>query len=117
MDVTLRAPHGGIFVLFAVDNVLGFLIALAAGVVVGAAAVIALKSHRPDRRPTSRPSEHRTHLSPSDPTHQGAPMPSKSVVVGSAVGLHARPAAIIAEAAGGLGSEVTINGASTPARR
>ena len=30
-------------------------------------------------------------------------MPSKSVVVGSAVGLHARPAAIISEAAGELG--------------
>ena len=44
MDVTLRAPHGGIFVLFAVGNILGFLIALAAGVVVAAAAVIALKS-------------------------------------------------------------------------
>jgi phosphocarrier protein len=37
-------------------------------------------------------------------------MPSKSVVVGSSVGLHARPAAIISEAAGGLGSAVTING-------
>ena len=37
-------------------------------------------------------------------------MPSKSVVVGSSVGLHARPAAIIAEAAEGLGSTVTING-------
>ncbi|HQR26720.1 MAG TPA: HPr family phosphocarrier protein [Nocardioides sp.] len=37
-------------------------------------------------------------------------MPSKSVTVGSAVGLHARPAAIISEAAGDLGSEVTING-------
>ena len=37
-------------------------------------------------------------------------MPSKSVVVGSSVGLHARPAAIIAEAADGLGSPVTING-------
>jgi len=35
-------------------------------------------------------------------------MPTKSVVVGSAVGLHARPAAIISEAAGELGSEVTI---------
>ena len=45
-------------------------------------------------------------------------MPSKSVVVGSAVGLHARPAAIIAEAAGELGSEVDrIRRASTPARR
>jgi phosphocarrier protein HPr len=37
-------------------------------------------------------------------------MPSKSVAVGSAVGLHARPAALIAEAAGNLGSTVTING-------
>ena len=35
-------------------------------------------------------------------------MPTKSVVVGSAVGLHARPAAIISEAAGELDSEVTI---------
>jgi phosphocarrier protein len=35
-------------------------------------------------------------------------MPNKSVVVGSTVGLHARPAAIISEAAEGLG--VTING-------
>lgn len=37
-------------------------------------------------------------------------MPTKSVVVGSAVGLHARPAAIIAERVGELGAEVTING-------
>lgn len=43
-EVGVRAPHGGIFVLFAVTNVLGYLIALAAGVVVGAATVIALKS-------------------------------------------------------------------------
>ena len=35
-------------------------------------------------------------------------MPTKSVVVGSAVGLHARPAAIISEAAGDLDSEVLI---------
>ena len=44
-------------------------------------------------------------------------MPSKSVVVGSAVGLHARPAAIIAEAAGELDAEVSPSTASTPARR
>lgn len=44
MEVGVRAPHGGIFVLFAVENVLGYLIALVAGVVVGAAAVIVLKS-------------------------------------------------------------------------
>ncbi|HEX6248134.1 MAG TPA: HPr family phosphocarrier protein [Nocardioidaceae bacterium] len=35
-------------------------------------------------------------------------MPTKSVVVGSAVGLHARPAALISEAAGELDAEVTI---------
>ncbi len=35
-------------------------------------------------------------------------MPTKSVTVGSAVGLHARPAAIISEAAGDLEAEVTI---------
>jgi phosphocarrier protein HPr len=35
-------------------------------------------------------------------------MLTRSVVVGSAVGLHARPAAIISEAAGDLDSEVYI---------
>ena len=35
-------------------------------------------------------------------------MPSRTVTVGSSVGLHARPAAIIAEAAGGLDAEVTL---------
>jgi PTS system fructose-specific IIC component len=44
LDVAVRAPHGGIFVLFAVHNILGYLIALAAGVVVGAFAVITAKS-------------------------------------------------------------------------
>jgi PTS system fructose-specific IIC component len=44
LDVSLRAPHGGIFVLFAVDGVLGFFIALLAGVAVAAATVVALKS-------------------------------------------------------------------------
>jgi len=44
--VELRAPHGGIFVLFAVDGVVGFLIALVAGTIVAAAAVISLKSMR-----------------------------------------------------------------------
>ena len=44
MDVTLRAPHGGIFVLFAVGHTFGFLIALAAGTIVAAACVVALKS-------------------------------------------------------------------------
>jgi phosphocarrier protein len=35
-------------------------------------------------------------------------MPSKTVIVGSSVGLHARPAAIISEAAGDLDVEVTL---------
>ena len=42
-DVTLKAPHGGIFVFFAIGNLLWFLVALAAGTVVGAVAVIAAK--------------------------------------------------------------------------
>jgi phosphocarrier protein len=36
-------------------------------------------------------------------------MPSRTVTVGSSVGLHARPAAIIAEAAGTLDAEVTLS--------
>lgn len=35
-------------------------------------------------------------------------MPIRTVTVGSAVGLHVRPAAIIAEAAGAMGSEVRL---------
>ncbi len=35
-------------------------------------------------------------------------MPTKTVTVGSSVGLHARPAALIAEEAGKLGSPVTL---------
>jgi PTS system fructose-specific IIC component len=44
LDVTLRAPHGGVFVLFAVGDIIGFLIALAAGVLAGAASVVVLKT-------------------------------------------------------------------------
>ena len=46
-NVSVRAPHGGIFVLFAVHNILGYFIALILGVVVGAAAVIAAKTFFP----------------------------------------------------------------------
>jgi PTS system fructose-specific IIC component len=41
--VTLRAPHGGIFVFFAIGNLLWFLVALAVGTVAGALAVVAAK--------------------------------------------------------------------------
>jgi PTS system fructose-specific IIC component len=47
MDVAVRAPHGGIFVLFAVDGVVGYLVSLVAGVLVGAALVVATKSFGP----------------------------------------------------------------------
>ncbi|MCP9272491.1 PTS fructose transporter subunit IIABC [Mycolicibacterium arenosum] len=40
---TSRAPHGGIFVLFAIDNKLWFVIAILAGTVAGAAAVVVAK--------------------------------------------------------------------------
>ncbi len=43
-DVAVRAPHGGIFVLFAVNNILGYVSALVIGAVVGCAGVIALKT-------------------------------------------------------------------------
>jgi PTS system fructose-specific IIC component len=42
-DVTLKAPHGGIFVFFAIGHLLWFLVALAVGTVAGALAVIAAK--------------------------------------------------------------------------
>jgi len=45
-NVGLHAPHGGIFVLFAVDNKLWFLVALAAGTIVTALVCVSLKSLR-----------------------------------------------------------------------
>jgi len=36
-------------------------------------------------------------------------MPTKTVIVGSSIGLHARPAAIIAEAVTNAGAEVTLS--------
>jgi PTS system fructose-specific IIC component len=42
-DVTSKAPHGGIFVFFAIGNLVWAIVALAAGTVVGAVAVIAAK--------------------------------------------------------------------------
>ncbi|GAA2179133.1 fructose-specific PTS transporter subunit EIIC [Brooklawnia cerclae] len=44
LEVGSRAPHGGIFVLFAIQNVPGFVLSLVLGVVVAAAAVILAKS-------------------------------------------------------------------------
>ena len=47
LGVSVRAPHGGIFVLFAVHNILGYILALAVGVVIGAAAVVFTKTTWP----------------------------------------------------------------------
>ncbi len=44
-----RAPHGGVFVLFAIDNPVGWLLSIAAGTAVGAVCVSLLKALR--RRP------------------------------------------------------------------
>lgn len=41
--VTLRAPHGGIFVFFAMGNVLMFVLAIVVGMVIGAAGVLIAK--------------------------------------------------------------------------
>jgi PTS system fructose-specific IIC component len=48
LGVTSQAPHGGIFVFFAIGNLLWFVLAILAGTVVGALVVIALKrwAHR-----------------------------------------------------------------------
>ncbi len=43
LNVGLRAPHGGIFVFFAMNNAVGFVIALIVGTVISAAAVLAAK--------------------------------------------------------------------------
>lgn len=50
--VTLAAPHGGIFVLFAVDHVLWFLVALVIGTLVSAASVTLLKQLRTEKTGT-----------------------------------------------------------------
>jgi PTS system fructose-specific IIC component len=47
LGVSVRAPHGGIFVLFAVHNIVGYILALAVGVVIGAAAVVFAKTTWP----------------------------------------------------------------------
>lgn len=48
-----RAPHGGVFVFFAIDPLWGFAIALLAGVLVGGFAVVALKRYARRRQPAA----------------------------------------------------------------
>ncbi|WP_339018637.1 fructose-specific PTS transporter subunit EIIC [Corynebacterium simulans] len=49
LSVGSRAPHGGIFVFFAIDPAWAYVVAIAAGVVVSALAVIALKQFWPNK--------------------------------------------------------------------
>lgn len=49
-EVSSRAPHGGIFVFFAIDPIWGFLVALAAGTLVTALLVVGLKRFTAPRR-------------------------------------------------------------------
>jgi PTS system fructose-specific IIC component len=44
-NVSSKAPHGGIFVFFAIDNFFLWVVSIAAGVVVTALATIALKRY------------------------------------------------------------------------
>jgi PTS system fructose-specific IIC component len=58
-EVGSRAPHGGIFVFFAIDPIWGFLVALAAGTLVTALLVVGLKRFTAPRRsaPVAEPTE------------------------------------------------------------
>ena len=49
LSVSSRAPHGGVFVFFAIDPFWGYLVAIAAGVVVSTAAVLAMKQFWPNK--------------------------------------------------------------------
>ena len=116
---------------FAIGNLLWFVVAIIAGTVVAAIAVVAAKQFAsPASRWTKRPpwpppnlpiapkptfgrersssSRHYVDLdNPKEKEHTD--MPTKTVIVGSAIGLHARPAAIIAEAVVNAGVPVTLS--------
>ena len=52
-DVTLKAPHGGIFVFFAIGHLAWFLVALVAGTVVAALAVVLAKQFAATKTPVT----------------------------------------------------------------
>ena len=129
VGIEARAPHGGVFVFFAISNFLLWLLAIVIGTVVGGLAVTVAKSfghtdaedapedavdlehaHAPVARRLRARSDHLTgKLTPTRPQQRGrGSMPSQTVTVGSRVGLHARPAALIAEAVGKAGVPVTL---------
>ena len=109
-DVTQKAPHGGIFVFFAINPI---------AVVRGRAGRRHRRRsagrhrrqavHQPQGRGRSQRGFRRRLI--QTPTHHSRrnAMPAKTVIVGSAIGLHARPAAIIAEAVVNAGVPVTLS--------
>ncbi|MDJ0378873.1 fructose-specific PTS transporter subunit EIIC [Cryobacterium sp. PH31-L1] len=54
-NITSKAPHGGVFVFFAIDNFWLFLLAIAIGTVVSAFAVVGLKRYAVRKRPVDAP--------------------------------------------------------------
>jgi PTS system fructose-specific IIC component len=71
--VELRAPHGGIFVFFAMTNVLMFLVALVIGTIVGAIAVTIAKSiGRPKADAVPEDAVDMTHAHTAAPVTQPA---------------------------------------------
>ncbi|WP_104199351.1 fructose-specific PTS transporter subunit EIIC [Cryobacterium sp. Y29] len=54
-NITSKAPHGGVFVFFAIDNFLLFLLAVAIGTVVSAFAVVGLKRYAVRKRTVDAP--------------------------------------------------------------
>jgi len=54
-NITSKAPHGGVFVFFAIDNFWLFLLAIAIGTVVSAFAVVGLKRYAVRKRPVDTP--------------------------------------------------------------
>ena len=121
MEVSLRAPHGGIFVLFAVGQRPGLLHRPARGTsLLAAGLVIVLKSHRHLRRrrryclthpPSGRPAPSAARTAPSsspEPKERPCPASPSSSAPPSAC-TPARPRSSPRPPAE-LGSEVTING-------
>ena len=53
MHVRSKAPHGGLFVFFAIDNLLGFVISIIAGALVTCVGVLALKQLAANKKKTA----------------------------------------------------------------
>jgi phosphocarrier protein len=116
LGVTSKAPHGGVFVFFAIDNFWLWLLSIAAGTVVAAFAVVALKRFA-RRRPVETvspacrvfPGDRDRLVSKRRSTHHpGGPMAERQATVASSSGLHARPAKLFVQAVQQTGVPVTI---------